>query len=95
VHERMVEVESLDFNRRECFPDASGARSSTGQSIGLRSRGLGVRIPPGAPMKSRVFLVKHDLSSILTATEVKMWLSEANDLTPLLEKSVDPQNPRF
>ena|SRR5947207_12484677 len=26
-----------------------GARSSTGQSIGLRIRGLGVQIPPGAP----------------------------------------------
>src|SRR5579862_1962149 len=27
------------------------ARSSTGQSIGLRIRGLGVRLPSGAPMK--------------------------------------------
>jgi hypothetical protein len=27
------------------------ARSSTGQSIGLRIRGLGVRIPSGAPSK--------------------------------------------
>ena len=32
------------------YPElAACARSSTGQSIGLRIRGLGVRIPPGAP----------------------------------------------
>src|SRR6266851_1713609 len=31
------------------------ARSSTGQSIGLRIRGLGVRIPSGAQIKSPGF----------------------------------------
>jgi hypothetical protein len=33
------------------------ARSSTGQSIGLRIRGLGVQIPPGAPMSQGGFSV--------------------------------------
>ena len=38
------------------FPGAVAcARSSTGQSIGLRIRGLGVRIPSGAPIKSNYF----------------------------------------
>src|SRR5579864_8087800 len=31
----------------------SGACSSTGQSIGLRNRGLGVRVPSGAPLLFR------------------------------------------
>ncbi len=35
------------------------ARSSTGQSIGLRIRGLGVQIPPGAPNKIKNFLTEE------------------------------------
>ena len=43
----------------------NGARSSTGQSIGLRIRGLGVQIPPGAPMKSRGFGQSRQLRLIV------------------------------
>ncbi len=44
------------------------ARSSTGQSIGLRIRGLGVQIPSGAPIKSRVFGATGRRAAFLTAT---------------------------
>jgi hypothetical protein len=41
------------------YVSSLGARSSTGQSIGLRIRGLGVQIPPGAPKNVPIF--KHDV----------------------------------
>gem|GEM_PF-6238898 len=56
------------FDGKRCFPLSSEwgrkpfrTRSSTGQSIGLRNRGLGVRLPPGAfRQKNRKLVEKAD-----------------------------------
>jgi hypothetical protein len=41
------------LGRQRGYRTWARARSSTGQSIGLRIRGLGVQIPPGAPPSDR------------------------------------------
>ncbi len=45
------------------------ARSSTGQSIGLRIRGLGVQIPPGAPAKFTILSGPTHLAAGLDSHE--------------------------
>src|SRR5215469_1573917 len=49
----MATSRRLDYGRESAsLKILARARSSTGQSIGLRIRGLGVRLPSGAPIKS-------------------------------------------